>query len=297
MKISTLEYCIDIAKYKSFTRVAEQHYISQQALSQQIKSLEDELGVRLFERTRRSVEITLAGEAFVAEASEAIAHIRTAVSAAQACAQGYGGVLSIGINGPTSQRNISRLITAFVKDFPLVDIQLKVAPFSEIVADFQVNKAYDLLAIGNFEDFQSDEYCKRPCKTGQLMAVFSKNHPLAKNKDVTQHELLKELLICLSGSADGITERRKAFYRRVLGCDPPRIKVVENTETVNMLVSSGIGYTLLNSSLQDNYNTDRFAYVPIRGVVETHPNWLVWRRENSNPILPRLLEVADKIEL
>lgn len=297
MNTKVLEYCIDIAQYRNFTRVAEMHYISQQALSQQIKNLEEELGVMLFERNRRSVKTTPAGEAFIQEAAEALTHIQSAVRNAQYYAQGFGGVISIGINGPTSQQNIMKIISRFARRYPIVDIRLKNGSYNEIVSSFQKENAYDLIVVGDFEELDSEEYEKRPCQTGTVVAVFGKDHPLAGRKEVTPRELLQEQLICLAGSSVRLTQRRMDWYRQILGEFPSHVKTAEDTDTVNMLVSGGLGYTLLNSSLKNEYNTESFSYVPIQGVEKKHYIWMVWRRTNENPVLPKFLAMAEDVIL
>lgn len=298
MDTKLLEWCIDISKHKNFTKVAEIHYISQQALSRQIINLEDSLGVTLFERNTRSVSVTPAGEAFVVEAEKALDHINAACNKAKLFAQGYRDQLSIGCNGPSSRLNLTKIIKQFSAAYPQVDIQVKNATYPEIVDSFLLDRKYDLIVVGDFGCFDPVAYNKRQCRAGIIHAVFSHDHPLARKPEVTPKELLDEQLIVLALKNDATTQfRRTERYKNILGQIPRKIKLVEDTDTINMLVSGGFGYTFLNGDLMDSYNTDIFTYVPIQGVTEFHPTWIVWRKGDSNPTLLNFLEVMDEITI
>ena len=74
MELRYLKYFVTVAERQNFTRAAEELHVAQPAISQQIKSLEEELGVSLLHRTKRSVKLTAAGNAFLSEAKEILAH-------------------------------------------------------------------------------------------------------------------------------------------------------------------------------------------------------------------------------
>ena len=125
------------------------------------------------------------------------------------------------------------------------------------------------------------------------MAVFGRENPLAGKKEVTPQELLSEQLRCISNGLTELSGRRADWYARLLGKVPTRVKMADDTDTIDMLVSGGFGYTLLNDSLKDTYNRDQYVYIPIRGVKERRSIWLVWRRGNENPVLKRFLETIE----
>lgn len=96
MNLQQLEYFLALAKLLNFTRVAEKYYISQTAVTQQIKSLEEQLGVKLFNRTKRYVELTLAGSIFVKEAQAIIDRTNEAIAKTQAAEIGFCGAIDVG---------------------------------------------------------------------------------------------------------------------------------------------------------------------------------------------------------
>ena len=95
MNIHQLNYFLDLAGTLSFTQTARNFFVSQTAITQQIKSLEEKLGVKLFERSKRHVELTPAGQIFVGEARSIIAKIESSVAKTRAASSGFSGTLSL----------------------------------------------------------------------------------------------------------------------------------------------------------------------------------------------------------
>ena len=124
---------------------------------------------------------------------------------------------------------------------------------------------------------------------------ISKNHPLAKQPFVTQEELRQEMLILLSLGSTELTGKRADRIRKTLGGDAQHLKLVETTETINMFVNSGIGYTLLNGDLEYTYGYEQLAFLTIKGSTERHYTSLISRKDNKKLILQRFLEYTDEI--
>src|SRR5215510_855386 len=96
MELRQLRYFVALAQELHFARAAQQLHLSQQALSFQIKQLEDELGTPLFERTTRRVELTPAGQAFLNEVRIALNHLQNGIQSAQRAGRGELGRLRLG---------------------------------------------------------------------------------------------------------------------------------------------------------------------------------------------------------
>lgn len=296
MNTDVLQYCIDINRYKSFTKVAAMHYMTQQALSQQIKNLEDSIGVQLFDRSNRNTTITPAGTAFIAEAQIALTHIKTAIRKAQSWEQGYTGLLSIGCSGPSTRMHLIKTIKSFSKSEPSIDLNIKNATYNEIVDSFKFSDEFDLIAVGDFGEFDTSIYNLKQLRSGPVMAVFGKDHPLANRAEVTPDELRNERLICLSVKRDQpIRLKRMERFQEIMGELPSQIRFVDESEAMNMLVACSFGFTFLNEELKDNYNDDLFNFVKIKGKPVTHPIYYIWRKSNTNPALTRFLEITDEI--
>ena len=118
--LKQLKYFLAVAEEKSFSRAAERLHISQPPLSQQIMKLESELGVKLFARTTRTFELTVAGKALMAEASELLARMRMTIDTIRQIDRGEVGRLRVGIVGSAMWGPIPSLLEEFQTKFPRV---------------------------------------------------------------------------------------------------------------------------------------------------------------------------------
>src|SRR5262249_5328943 len=112
MELRHLRYFVAVAEEKTFTRAAQRLHIEQPPLSQQIRSLEDELGFRLFERRPKGVETTAAGAVFLEEARALLAGVRRASERAALVAAGFGGSLSVGFTSSAAAHSAAPLAIA-----------------------------------------------------------------------------------------------------------------------------------------------------------------------------------------
>ena len=118
--LKQLKYFLAVAEEKSFSRAAERLHISQPPLSQQIMKLESELGVRLFTRTTRSFELTVAGKALMVEAAELLAKMRMTIDTIRQIDRGEVGRLRVGIVGSAMWGPIPSMLEQFQSQFPRV---------------------------------------------------------------------------------------------------------------------------------------------------------------------------------
>ncbi len=99
MELRQIRYFIAVAEENSFSEASRRLFVSQPPISRQVRRLEEELGVRLFERNQKGVELTAAGAAFLEEARQILTHTRLAAERSQAAGQGQIGKLEIGYFG------------------------------------------------------------------------------------------------------------------------------------------------------------------------------------------------------
>ena len=124
MELRYLKYFVTVAERQNFTRAAEELHVAQPAISQQIKSLEEELGVSLLHRTKRSVKLTAAGNAFLSEAKQILAHAELSKQIARRAARGETGSLAIGYVCASVSGFLPELIQSYRKRFPAVRVHL-----------------------------------------------------------------------------------------------------------------------------------------------------------------------------
>lgn len=297
MNTKIMEYCIDLAEMKNFTRVAEKHFISQQGLSFHVKNLEKELGVSLFVRTRHSVEITPAGEAFVAEAQKAIRYTHSACEIVKRLGQAVDNTLSLGCAGVMAKNKATVILQQFMARYSQVSVNLQHGFYDNIIYDFFQNGKFDLIITRRLKSIDRKIFDWRECHTGPIRAVFGKEHSLAKVDFVTREELMRTPYIALFPK-EGITklDDQKELVFQILGGSPNDIVEADGVNTADMMVACGMGYILLNEDLRQEYQANQFAYVPIKDITEGFPVWCIWRRNSSNPELANFLDICKSLD-
>ena len=113
MNVHQLRYFVDVAKYLSFTQAADENYVAQSAISQQIANLEKELGFRLFERTSRSVRLTSAGMSLFIDMKSIIKRLDISVQNASHVARGESSPVRIGFQGKHEKLFLPKLVHDF----------------------------------------------------------------------------------------------------------------------------------------------------------------------------------------
>ena len=117
MELRHLRYCIAVADELNFNRAAEKLHVSQSALSKQIRELEEEVGIEIFERTKRKVEVTEAGRLFLAEARRTLAQADQTLQIATRAGRGEIGKLVIGLEGSSTYDLIPLILHTYRSRF------------------------------------------------------------------------------------------------------------------------------------------------------------------------------------
>src|SRR5690348_6156626 len=131
MELRHLRYFIAVAEELHFGRAAHRLQMAQPPLSQQIRQLERELGVQLFERTTRYVRLTSAGQALVIPAQKVIDDVDTAIRAAKAGGQGEYGKVVVGFSGAASHIALPKLARAVRSAYPRIELALRRESFAD----------------------------------------------------------------------------------------------------------------------------------------------------------------------
>jgi DNA-binding transcriptional LysR family regulator len=188
-EVRQLQYFVTVAEEFNFTRAAQRLHVVQQSLSTGIAQLEATLGIRLFERTTRTVTLTSAGAAWLPYAREALASMNRAADAAEDLAAGRSGRLRVGLAATGALPFMPGLLRTFRQRFPLADIDAK-------HFDFHV-------PCGGLRDRETDVAIVRPpflndgltlVELGQepRYAVLASDHPLAERSTIEFADLVDE---------------------------------------------------------------------------------------------------------
>lgn len=289
MELRHARYFLAVAEALSFTAAAERLNMSQPPLSQQINDLEQELGVRLFDRHSRSVRLTAAGLAFRRHAEAMMAQAAAARAEVKAIGLGHSGVLQIGTTNSVLYSGLSSLIARFITNHPDVEIRIH-----ELAPQDQINR----LRTGEldicFLRFAADdgELQLELAWRERMGIVVPHTHRLAKRKSVTISMLRDEEFVFYR-LADS------PYARYLLNCCieggfyPRIVQEVVEALTVVSLVAAGLGVGFVPDTIGRN---SALSYIPFKGTTPRADVHLL-TAINAKPLARRFASFAGKSRL
>ena len=278
MDLQQLRYTVVIAEEKSFTRAAQRCFVVQSALSRQIKSLESELGVRLFARTSRKVEVTPAGEAFVNQARLCLqAAERAKVSAAAAHGE-IRGSLTIGVIPTVTAVDVAAVLGAFHRSYPEVGVHVRTGGSDEFLRRIAAGEL-DVGLLGLAEGLTPRGVQTRELSRERLVAVLSEGHRLAGRRRLHLEDLADEPFVDFPEGSSGREQSDLAFDRAGL-----RREVSFEVNTADLLtglVRQGLGAALVAPSVARQ--APGCVCIPVTdGPVRVE--YLAWDSFNPSPV-------------
>ena len=247
MDLRYLRYFVTVADKMNFTRAAEQLGTSQPALSVQIRKLEIELGVGLFNREGRGVTLSTAGAIFLERARKILADVDRSVALARLAAKGETGQLTIGYEASAEFLVFPRIIPAFRKRWPNIHLKFQYMKSFKIfdgLRNDEVDIGFVLLPVPEME------FDVAPISEFALSVAVPAEHRLAQNETVTFADLSGEPLVMFAPSADPDLYRE---LERHFAEEESTMNVVLETGHVLSginFVSMGIGCCILGGYLR-----------------------------------------------
>lgn len=247
MDLKHLRAVVAVADHLHFGRAAAALGVAQPPLSQQVKAIETELGVALFERTTRAVALTAAGEAFAADARAALSMVDSATRKARAAGRGESGELVIGMVGSAVQHPLPTIIRAFRARYPDVTLTFHVLPTVTQVERLRA-AALDLGLLrpplpGPAGDLELVSVSREP-----LVAVLPSDHRLAGRRRIAVSTLAREPFVLFPRAlGPGLYDEITALCLRG-GFVPDVRQEAVQLPTIVGLVAAGCGVSILPNS-------------------------------------------------
>ena len=287
MDTRQLRYFVSLAEELHFGRAAKRLGIAQPPLSQQIKKLEQDLGVKLFERTSRRVELTAAGSSLLEEARLILERIEAAREQARRLSSGISGSLNLGAVSPALDTFLPALIQKFLKEHPQIRISLYELRSQEQLEWLRSGR----LDVG-FVRLSDDDLAglsHRVILRQSYCLALPKTHPLARRKVVP--------LPALDGARMIMAPRRHRpqLHDRILACFQiagANVNIVQEASskrTEIALVAAGIGLALVPEAYADVFRRSGVVYRPISGSLPAIEMAAIWRMDRLSPLCARLL--------
>jgi len=271
MEVRQLGYFIKAAEMLHFTDAAAASFVTQSTLSQQIKQLEDELGMLLFDRIGKQVRLTEAGNIFLIHARQIILDIKKSKQAIFELANMVNGELRIGVTYAFSYLILPAL-TPFSMKYPGIMIHVEYGTASTLENKL---RAADLDIILAFhEQADSGGLDMQPLFSSRIMMVVAKKNPLASLQKITLKELGKLELILPSNGFSSRDLLNEIFRKNSIS---PNIKIEMNdVHSLLSMVESGNWATIINEKAIGSW--DSLTAIPISGKELYKQAYILWQK-------------------
>ncbi|WP_306008834.1 LysR substrate-binding domain-containing protein [Bacillus sp. MMSF_3353] len=282
MELRHIRYFLALAEELNFSRAAEKLHIAQPPLSKQIRELEEELGAKLFNRTKRHVELTSAGKVFLNKAYQILDQVEQACISTRLTSTGFEGELVMGFSG--SVQDLIHTIQEFREQYPAIGIVLQ-----QLSTPLQVKALHEKrIDIGIVAaPVNSNKIHVKPIQKACLKAIIPEKHPLVSKQAIFIGDLVNEpFIITTKSTAPFYYDTFMNLFKNV-GFSPKIIMQANDLQTVSSLVANGMGIALLPSTIH-----------PLSGIVQrevedidiTIEASFAWLKDNQSEILHKFLK-------
>lgn len=295
MNTRQIEYFLAVAEELSFTKAAEKMYVSQTAVTQQIQALEDQMGVQLFLRTRKKVQLTPAGEIFQIEGRRILDHIENAFAHARDASEGMTGGMEIGFANYAGNI-LGNSLQEFHSRYPNIKLHFN-ADNPSVLLDRLMSGELDLIFSPVFDPSVYRGCVLQEVSKVSLMTVLPSTHPLAGRSYLTKGDLASQNLI-LACTPDSKIGEDSIIINNFLkdGYQPNIIDKIEDVETILLMVAVQIGVSILPSYIHlPSSNDRRIVAIPYEPDIRVDYA-AISMKENPNPALEQMRQfLGDRV--
>ena len=290
--LKQLKYFLAVAEEKSFSRAAERLHISQPPLSQQIMKLESELGVKLFARTTRTFELTVAGKALMGEASDMLAKMRMTIDTIRQIDRGEVGRLRVGIVGSAMWGPIPSLLEEFQTKYPRVTWTLHeqgpTVQYESLRAK-QIDVGFWREPKMNDDELRNDNLRQELCFRENVCVAVNEHHPLATRSHIELTDLADEPMLTLALD-------KSSFPRYLIQCcvnagfQPAIFQEAAEPQTILAMVGAGLGVALMPETTS-RIGWPGVVFLPIRTNPPSANLYLTYTTLDDAPVVRAFLNI------
>ena len=281
INLQILRYFEMVARYEHYTKAANELYITQSTLSKAIESLEDELGVKLFEKQGRNVRLSFYGRILRDYVQRGTAEIEKGIEAVQTLANEQSGTVRLAAIYSAGTQLLPHYMKGFTEDHPDIRLHYVQKPTYRILDDL-INGDID---IGFCSDYENSEHyaaiSREQIQTEEIYLIVPEGHPLAERKEVAFEEIIDETWIGYTGET-GMATAILNTAKLVSSGKKLRFSYFASEESAIVgLVRAGLGLGMITDS----------SYLNLEGVVRIHITqpcffrniYMVWNQERLMP--------------
>jgi len=278
-----------VAEELNFSRAAERLRMAQPPLSQEIRKLEEELGVQLFHRTKRMVELTDAGKIFLEGSQQTLFQLERAIKETQLAAEGKIGNLIIGFVDSTEI--VIEVLNKFRERFPKIHLILL-----EMTTEQQLKALYEKqIHIGFIRSKQNNQILSSEvCSEESLRLVLHQDHPFASLSEIPLQLLIDEPFILFP------RHMGSNFYDLIIsyfwdhGVSLNVVQEAIQMHTIVNLVAAGMGVSVVPSSVE-SYKRPGVIYKKIQETTPKVNLYVGWKKDEKSAVVDHFLTVVREV--
>lgn len=291
MELTQLDYFLTVVRFQHVTKASEVLAITQPALSHSISKLEEELGVPLFERRGRNIQVTRYGRMFAESVERALSELERGKQALEEQANPDSGVIRVAYLNILGAELIPKLIRGFRERHPKIRFELVQGNHTFISGNMESGESDLMISSARLE---SDDYEWIPMVKAPLYVVVSPTHRLAQQEAVEFMELTGEPFIEVKHYC-GLKSTLESCYSRV-GFAPNVAYEAEDLMTVAGFVAAGLGLSILPKT--SGLMLEGLVWLPIKDEGSICEIGLVKRQDKFlTPAAERFLEYVTAVFL
>lgn len=276
MNINRLKVFIKVAELKSFTKAAEELYMTQPAVSKNIKIIENFYGVSLFKRVGNQIELTEAGNTLLRYANDII---EISEKAKEALDKTVEDNIVLGAGSTVGVYILPQILEKFIRVYPNIHFTLEISNAKQVIKKF-MEGSLDVGIVGAL--VQKTNLTYFPFFSEQLQLIVSKHHPWAQKEYISVSELKKQPFFLREKGSGQRFLVEEILYKQA-GIELENITELPNNEAILKLVESGLGVSIISENViaRDLY-LDRIRTVKIKNIKLKHDMYVLYNENNTS---------------
>ncbi|MDN7247170.1 LysR family transcriptional regulator [Planococcus shenhongbingii] len=298
--IIQIKYFVEVANELNFTNASKKLFVSQAAVSKKIASLEDELGIALLERNKRTVKLTSVGQIFYEDAVEIINKIEEMTRKIKDLSSIYKNTLRLGYLGPAEYKFLPDLLQNFNEKYPDIDLFSKQHYQGPLINSLNNGNLDIIFSLSMVIEKYSSLIFKR-IYSDSFVIYCHRNHRLKLESSVKISELKNENFIILSEESASYAYNTIIKLCNENGLNSAKINEADNFEHLLMMVKSKKGISILPLSIFSYFNHDhQLITLPIereslKSDLSNFEVGVAWDKNNQNPAIELFVNELMKI--
>ena len=292
MLLRQIEYLQAVIECGNFYLAAEKCHVSQSAISQQIKKLEDELGIKLLERHNRTFSLTPAGEHFYKKSLLICQDIADMIHETKKISANDKAVLRLGYYKGYYGNEFSNAVSEFSEKYPAVDIQIMIASHEELYHGME-NNTLDL-ALNDQRRAFSDAYNNEILATSRTYIEISARNPLSSRAQLTVSDLKN--MSCILVANENSQSEEQHYYEEIVGLKGDYL-FAGSIQEARLKIIAGQGYMPVDVITQQEWfdtSVKRIPLVRSKNNPVSKMYCAFWKKDNSGYYIEEFAEILKK---